>query len=309
MTTLQSIALEKIIMKKLNKFFAGLFLLLLAESAGAQSGQTQLPLKSTINLMPYPQSLHAAGGKLRITSQFSINLSGAEKDERLEAATNRLLTRLNARTLAYFEQERVVLNEQKHNATLTLQVKTKGEPLPGTDEAYQLSVDSSKASLVANSTIGALRGMETLFQLVGADAEGYYLPEVTISDGPRFRWRGMMVDVARHFLPIDVLKRNIDAMAMVKLNVLHLHLSDDEGFRVESKVFPRLQKFGSKGQYYSQADLKDLVKYASARGIMIYPETVTGEAGLVFIKVLLQKRPYKYIVRPFFRWRISESNR
>jgi hexosaminidase len=108
--------------------------------------------------------------------------------------------------------------------------------------------------------------------LVDADEQGYYLPEVKINDAPRFKWRGMMVDAARHFLPVDVLKRNIDAMAVVKLNVLHLHLSDDEGFRVESKIFPKLQQFGSNGQYYTQAELKGLINYAAARGIMVYPE-------------------------------------
>jgi hexosaminidase len=225
-----------------------------------------------IDVMPYPQTLQTGSGKLRITSQFVISLSGAAKDGTLEAATNRLLKRLNKRTLVYFEPESVALNQLNGNATLTIQVKEKAAPSTGADESYKLSIDATKASLISNNTIGALRGMETLLQLVNADSAGYYFPEVQISDAPRFRWRGMMVDVARHFLPMDVLKRNIDAMAVVKLNVLHLHLSDDEGFRVESKVFPKLHQLGSKGQYYTQTELKDLINYAAARGITVYPE-------------------------------------
>lgn len=256
-------------MKKRTQFFIALLFLFLAVHV---HGQTDVNSGSTIHVMPFPQSLQAGNGKLRITSQFAISLAGAAKDETLEAAANRLLKNLNKKTLSYFEQEHVLINKQETNTVITIQVKTKAEASIGIDESYQLSVNSTTASLTANTTIGALRGMETLLQLVSADAEGYYLPEVKINDTPRFKWRGMMVDVARHFIPLDILKRNIDAMAMVKLNVLHLHLSDDEGFRVESKVFPKLHELGSNGQYYTQTELKDFVSYAAARGIMVYPE-------------------------------------
>lgn len=263
-------------MRKQIQLFAGL-LLLLGEiyaqgqpSVNASNGMSTQ--NGTINVMPYPRTLQAENGKLRITSRFAVGLYGAAKDGKLEDASNRFLRRLNRKTLAYFQQERVALNEPPTQATLTIQVKENGALSIGTDESYQLSIDPTKVSLTANTTIGALRGLETLLQLVNADAEGYYFPAVKISDAPRFQWRGMMVDVARHFLPLDVLKRNLDAMAIVKMNVLHLHLSDDEGFRVESKVFPKLQQFGSSGQYYTQAQLKELVSYAAARGIIIYPE-------------------------------------
>jgi hexosaminidase len=259
-------------MKTRTQFLNGLLFLILTFHAHGQSNTNVPPAELQYDVMPYPQSLQAENGKLRITSQFAISLSGAAKDQTLVDAANRLLKNLIRKTLVYFEQEQVVLNKQETNTTLTIQVKTKADVAIGIDESYQLSVDSTTASLTANTTIGALRGIETLLQLVDADAEGYYLPEVKITDAPRFKWRGMMVDVARHFLPLDVLKRNIDAMAMVKLNVLHLHLSDDEGFRVESKVFPKLQQYGSNGQYYTQAQLKDLVSYANARGILVYPE-------------------------------------
>jgi hexosaminidase len=98
------------------------------------------------------------------------------------------------------------------------------------------------------------------------------LPPVAIQDNPRFQWRGLMIDVSRHFIPVDVLKRNIEAMAAVKMNVLHLHLTDNEGFRVESKVFPQLHIKGSNGEYYTQAQIKELVAFAEEREIIIVPE-------------------------------------
>ncbi|MBN1181663.1 MAG: family 20 glycosylhydrolase [Bacteroidales bacterium] len=237
-----------------------------------KSDPTPVESWGNIYVMPFPKEIKAGSGKLRINSHFSINLSGAENDKVLEDATNRFLSKLKSRALIYPEQKLITLNNRNANTTLVIDVKTKSVISIGIDESYQLIVDSTKVTLNANSTIGALRGMETLLQLVSADAEGYYIPEVKINDSPRFKWRGMMVDVARHFIPIEILKRNIDAMSVVKLNVLHLHLSDDEGFRVESKIFPKLQEFGSNGQFYTQDQLKDLVNYAEARGIMIYPE-------------------------------------
>ena len=85
-----------------------------------------------------------------------------------------------------------------------------------------------------------MRGLETLLQLLESDKDGFYFPAVSISDQPRFAWRGLMIDSARHFQPMEVLKRNLDAMAAVKLNVLHWHLTEDQGFRVESKKLPEL---------------------------------------------------------------------
>ncbi len=93
-----------------------------------------------------------------------------------------------------------------------------------------------------------------------------------IHDQPRFPWRGLMIDTGRHFIPIDVLKRNLDGMAAVKLNVFHWHLSENQGFRVESKLFPKLQGMGSDELYYTQDEVKDLIAYARERGIRVVPE-------------------------------------
>jgi hexosaminidase len=114
--------------------------------------------------------------------------------------------------------------------------------------------------------------METFLQLVALDSQGFGAPAVRIMDRPRFRWRGLLIDVARHWMPEEVMKRNLDAMAAVKLNVLHLHLADDQGFRIESRKFPKLQEMGSDGHYYTQAQMTELIAYARDRGIRIVPE-------------------------------------
>ena len=114
--------------------------------------------------------------------------------------------------------------------------------------------------------------METFAQAIVPGAEGFEVPAMHIEDRPRFPWRGLMLDVSRHWMPLDVVERNLDAMAAVKLNVFHWHLSDDQGFRVESKRFPKLQEMGSDGHFYTQDQIRDIVEYARERGIRVVPE-------------------------------------
>jgi len=114
--------------------------------------------------------------------------------------------------------------------------------------------------------------METFLQLVGSDDESFIVPAVKIEDKPRFPWRGLLIDAGRHWQPIEVIKRNLDGMAAVKLNVLHWHLSEDQGFRIESKRFPRLHTMGSDGHYYTQDQVREVITYGRDRGIRIVPE-------------------------------------
>jgi hexosaminidase len=140
------------------------------------------------------------------------------------------------------------------------------------DERYTLTVTPEQARLVAPTPYGVFRGIETFLQLVEAGPAGFQVPAVTVDDQPRFPWRGLLMDVGRHWMPVEVVKRNLDAMAAVKLNVLHWHLSEDQGFRVESKVYPKLHQLGSDGLYYTQDQIRDVVAYARERGIRIVPE-------------------------------------
>ncbi len=142
----------------------------------------------------------------------------------------------------------------------------------------------SAGSLVAPTVVGVLRGLETVLQLVATDSAGFYFPAVHIADAPRFPWRGLLVDAGRHFEPVDVIKRTLDGMAAVKLNVLHWHLSEDQGFRVQSLRYPRLQKLGSDGLFYTQEQIRDVVAYARDRGIRVIPEfDVPGHATSWFV--------------------------
>ena len=142
----------------------------------------------------------------------------------------------------------------------------------GEDESYKLEILENKIVLNAETEFGAYRGLETLLQLLDVKEGDYIFPNLKIVDEPRFPWRGLMIDVARHFMPMDVIKRNIDGMAAVKLNVLHLHLSDDQGFRLESKSLPRLHQLASDGLYFKQEEIREIINYASRRGIRVVPE-------------------------------------
>ncbi|WP_263452126.1 beta-N-acetylhexosaminidase [Hyalangium gracile] len=219
--------------------------------------------------MPVPASLQFRDGRLPVTAAFSIHVQGST-DRRLEEALRRMLRRLEGRTSLTLSREPA----EPQKATLVLEVKGPGNALPtlGDDESYSLEVDGSRATLRATQTVGALRGIETMLQLLQGDRDGWYLPAVTISDRPRFPWRGLLIDVSRHWMPMDVLKRNLDGMAAVKLNVLHLHLTDDQGFRVESRRFPELHEQGSDGLYFTQEQVRELIAYAADRGIRVVPE-------------------------------------
>ncbi len=242
-----------------------LFLPLL--SLSAQQTTTSTPL---LNLMPFPASVQTQPGRLSLDASFTVGMAG-KSDARLEAAVQRMQQRIAGRT-------GIVLipgvAKAGQPAKLTVQVESLGERYPklGEDESYSLAITATGATLRANTSLGALRGLETVLQLVSADKDGYYLPLVTIEDEPRFAWRGLMIDVGRHFQPVEVIKRNIDGLAAVKMNVLHWHLSDDQGFRVESKKYPRLQEMGSDGLYYTQEQVREVVDYAAARGVRVVPE-------------------------------------
>jgi hexosaminidase len=153
-------------------------------------------------------------------------------------------------------------------------------------EGYALAVTPEQITLVAPQTAGLFYGMQTLRQLLpafveyeAAFAQPMPVPAVTVVDRPRFAWRGAMLDVARHFIPPADVRRFIDLMALYKLNRLHLHLSDDQGWRIEITARPNLTAHGGTTEvggrpagFYSQAEYRDLVAYAQARYITLVPE-------------------------------------
>jgi hexosaminidase len=228
------------------------------------------PRAMVTNLLPLPSSAQFGSGRLAVDASFQIGATGTV-DDRLRHAVGRALVRLSRQTGLEISRE---LSADATKARLTIVCDGPGASTPSLDEneSYSLEVTADRATLRAPTVVGALRGLETVLQLLTADRVGWYLPAVTIQDTPRFRWRGLLIDVARHWMPMDVLKRNLDLMAAVKLNVLHLHLTEDQGFRIESKRYPSLHQKGSDGNYFTQAEMKDLIGYAAERGIRVVPE-------------------------------------
>jgi hexosaminidase len=172
----------------------------------------------------------------------------------------------------FFPQDVITSKSKIDTANLIITCYRPGQVVLHEDESYQLNVSPEKIELKAETDIGALRGLETFMQLVQADSLGYFLPAIEIEDQPRLAWRGLLIDAGRHFMPVDVIKRNLDGMAMVKMNVLHWHLTEDQGFRVECKTFPKLHELGSDGFYYTHEQIKDVIAYAADRGIRVIPE-------------------------------------
>ncbi|MGI4830624.1 MAG: beta-N-acetylhexosaminidase [Janthinobacterium lividum] len=221
------------------------------------------------NLMPVPALLQSAPGSLKLTSNFTVVLSQADTP-RLRAAVERTLRRLE--DTAGIPISRQIVHGG--TATMILDVASDGSAVQSLeeDESYSLTSTPTSVHIQAGTTLGALHAMETLLQLVQPEGTGYAIPSLTIQDQPRFHWRGLMIDCGRHFEPLPVLERNIDAMAAVKLNVFHWHLTEDQGFRIESKRFPKLTQLGSDDLFYTQEDARALVAYARDRGIRVVPE-------------------------------------
>lgn len=159
------------------------------------------------------------------------------------------------------------------------------------NEGYELTVDPKKVTLAAADDAGLFYGVQSLRQLLPAQIEknkpvdigeaGWSVPSVSIQDRPRFRWRGGHLDVGRHFFSVDFIKRFIDLLALHKQNVLHLHLTEDQGWRLEIKRYPRLTSVGAwrnnrggkrYGGYYSQDEIREIVAYAQTRHVTIVPE-------------------------------------
>jgi hexosaminidase len=220
-------------------------------------------------LMPWPSQIDLKSGALSLERPLRIESSGC--DTRVTHAVERFRAQLSAQTgNPYRHQD----PEAKENLPLTIHCAAQGLAVQqvSEDESYALNVDAAGAKLDAPTPLGAMHGLQTLLQLATWGTKGWEIPAAAIEDSPRFPWRGLMIDVARHFMPLEQLEREMDGMAAVKLNVLHVHLSDDQGFRVESKKAPKLQELGSEGMYYTQEQIHEMVAYARERGIRVVPE-------------------------------------
>lgn len=204
---------------------------------------TALLLPLALPVIPAPVQTQSEPGELNLSR--GIHLQAGDLREHAEAILRRRGLRLSA-------------------AGAPLRI----EAGAGTGESYRLRITPGGATITADSPAGARHGLHTFLQSIRGDA----VPSASITDHPRFAWRGLLLDVARHFLPVEIVERTLDGMAAVKLNVLHLHLIDDQGFRIESKRHPELTRRGSGGRFYTQDEIRRLVRYAAAHGIRIVPE-------------------------------------
>lgn len=222
-----------------------------------------------LNLMPLPAGAQSGAGSLEVDSSFSVAFTG-HTEPRLERAGERFLRQLARQTGLPLSFK----PSKTSKATLVIQADRASKEIQevGEDESYVLEVTATGAKLTAPTPLGAMHGLQTFLQLVDVSPGGFAAPAITIHDQPRFPWRGLMIDSARHFIPLEVIRRNLDGMEAVKMNVFHWHLSENQGFRVESKKFPKLHELGSDALYYTQDEIRDLIAYARDRGIRVVPE-------------------------------------
>jgi hexosaminidase len=219
-------------------------------------------------LMPLPSHLERGQGQFLIEGNLTVALEGYA-DPRVASGSRRFMETLGRETGIPF-----AANPTTVKPAFTIKTGGASEAIQqlGEDESYHLFVTPSKVELTAPNALGVLHGLQTFLQLVHMTPEGFAAPAITIDDQPRFPWRGLMIDAGRHFMPVPVVERNLDGMEAVKMNVMHWHVSEDQGFRIESKIFPLLQEKGSNGQFYTQDQVKEVIAYARDRGIRVVAE-------------------------------------
>ena len=256
-----------------------------AEQAHGVRGQGAPPQSATMThaLIPLPERVLAAAGTFTITSETVIRTQSGNQDV---LRIGRYLADWIG--IAAGETPLRVDTADGGSSAGSIQLRI-GEVSGAGPEAYELNVGSGGVTITARHPAGVFYGVQTLRQLlppfVEHDAARFdkarpvTAPFVTIADGPRFEWRGAMLDVARHFFSSEDVKRYIDLVALHKLNRLHLHLADDQGWRIEITSWPNLAKHGGStavgggtGGFYTQAQYADIVAYARDRFITVVPE-------------------------------------
>ena len=231
-----------------------------------------LPISTNIKIIPLPMHFYAEHSKIFLSDDFHI-VSNQKSSKDLQLAIHRY-----SKYISYLTGFSVGVNPKSSSSSNALIIdcsttsnRKNHYPKLGEDESYTLNVTKSGMYLYATALTGVIRGLATFIQLIERDtsSQKVYVPVVGIFDRPRFPWRGLMLDVSRHWMPVSVIERTLNAMELSKLNVLHLHLSDDQGFRVESIQHPRLH---DRTDYFTQKDIRHLIEFARQRRIRIVPE-------------------------------------
>ena len=232
-----------------------------------------------MNLIPQPVSLSATGSSFSITENSNIFVQG--ENDNLLMVGQFLADQLNPSTGYSLNVNKTEKAPSPGNIYLLLKEDTELG-----DEGYEINITENLLTISANQPAGLFYGVQTLRQLLPANIEAkttqagpWKVASGTIRDFPEYEYRGSMLDVARHFFSVDEVKRYIDLIAAYKMNYLHLHLTDDQGWRIEIKSWPKLTEIGGstevgggEGGYYTQEQYAELVEYAAARFITIVPE-------------------------------------
>ena len=257
-------------------FVAGCAMTRLGEPAGPQA---RYPL------VPWPSELSARSGEFRISNGVRVAVSDPSNTELRQLAA--FVAEYIAGTRTSVEVSEGVATPGSRG-TIALVLSNEGEP-----EAYRLNVSTTSVTLSSRTPTGLFRGIQTLRQLLPPVTTTMGIPTVEIVDAPRFEYRGMHLDVARHFFPVAFVKKYIDLLALYKFNTLHWHLTEDQGWRIEIKRYPKLTEVGACRKetrvghggrrpevydgtrycgFYTQDEIRDVVAYAKARHITVLPE-------------------------------------
>ncbi len=293
--------------RKFSKFatMLGVGAFVMSCSAPVRVSTTPAPTVSTPLLIPMPASMQLRGGvpfEINRTTVIATPANNAEVD----AIGQSFAAFLRRAT----EFPLVVSAAAVGGAPNTIELRLGGDAATLGDEGYNLTVTPDSVRLVANTPAGLFRGVQTIRQLlptaieseIGVDRSAWTIPAVSITDRPRFAWRGAMLDVSRHFFTVREVKEYIDLLALYKINMFHLHLSDEQGWRIQINSRPKLTEVGSQtqvgggpGGFYTQPEYQDIVRYAAARYITIVPEidmpAHTNAALAAYPEVSCSERP------------------
>lgn len=262
-------------MKKLVSMCAGAALCILASCS--EGPTKQMPYNQGINVIPVPVSLTQNEGVFKVGKNMAFQASTPEAKTVAEFFASKL-------NLATGYQVTVGDKEVSNGISLIID-----ESLDVNNEGYTLDVTANGATVKAKTPQGLFYGMQTFMQLLPAEIESpvvvsgiaWTAPCVSVKDEPRFGYRGFMLDPCRHFIPVENVKKQIDVLSLFKINRMHWHLTDDQGWRIEIKKYPKLTEVGAKriegegteyGGFYTQEEIKEVVKYAADRFVTVIPE-------------------------------------
>ncbi len=253
--------------------------------------------------MPYPQTVERQQGQWVLGETLNYAVDG-KKTTAIKMLLKQFSIRVKQQTGKTLQLKETAIPKAQFVIRID-NTQAISNQIDDWNEAYQLRITAAKIELNAKQLMGAQRGIETLLQLIGT-APTITLPLVSIEDYPRFKWRGLLLDTSRHFFSVATIKRQLDAMAAAKYNIFHWHLTDDQGWRLESKKYPKLHKLASDGEYYTRKQIRDVVAYARARGIQVLPEIdMPGHASAIAVAYPeLMSAPGPYAME--YRWGVHQ---